>query len=198
MHNLHFIRTNAVSAELACEKIYEYFNPEKQVLDFSKLDVNPDHFKGLVNPYIAEKNESFASYLEELIRPNDQFRLWDLEDELRGKKFNDTANKIFNFLENSGYETDSLANIFDFTILGALNEDDTDRHFYEEGRWDFNDYSIKEINILLSKELDKTVNCFGDISDIDADAEWDQFGITDFSEEDSTIPKFIVILDVRT
>ena len=196
MHNLHFIRTNAVSAQQACKKIYQYFNPEKQDLDFSKLDVNPDHFKELVNPYIAEEYESFASYLKELIDPDNQFRLWDLEEELRAKNFNDTATKIFNFLENSGYELDSLENIFDFTILGAFNEDDTDRHYDENAGWDLSDCSKKELDISLSKEFDKMVNCFGDISDIDSCADFDQFGLTDFSEEDLNIPKFIVILDV--
>lgn len=196
MHNLHFIRTNAVSAEKACEKIRKYFNDDKQEPDFSRLDVNPNHFKELNNPYIPGEYDSFASYLKALIYPINPILLWGLEAELNVMNFNDTANKIFLFLENSGYEIDSLENIFEFNILGAFNEDDSDRFFFENTKWDFNDYSKIDLDISLSKKHEKMINCFGDISDIDSCADFDQFGLTDFSEEDLNIPKFIVILDV--
>lgn len=76
MHNLHFITINAISAKQACEKVEHQFNGEKEELDFSKLDVNPDHFRELENSYDEDEYDSFATYLTELIDPDDQHSIW--------------------------------------------------------------------------------------------------------------------------
>ena len=192
MHNLHFIAINAISAKQACEKVEQKFNGEKEELDFSKLDVNPDHFRELENPYDEEEYDSFATYLSELIDPDDQHSIWYLEDELDRETFV----KISNFLESAGYEIDSEDNMFDITVLGAMNEDETDKHFQNSGHWDFNEYSKTDIDKILSNEFGKEVNCFGDIEDFFTPA--DSIGIRDNYDEDSTLPKFVVMLDVRS
>jgi hypothetical protein len=192
MHNLHFITTNAISAKQACEKIEQKFNGEKEELDFSKLDVNPDHFRELENPYDEEEYDSFATYLSELIDPDDQHSIWYLEDELDSETFF----KISKFLESAGYEIDSEDNLFDITVLGAMNEDETDKHFQNSGHWDFNEYSKSDIDKILSNEFGEEVNCFGDIEEFFTPA--DSVGIRDEYDEDSILPKFVVMLDVRS
>jgi hypothetical protein len=195
MHNLHFIRTNAVSAEQACEKIDQQFNGEKEKLDFSKLDVNAENFKELDSPFLTnyseEDNKSFTDYLIQLIDPNSQTNMWHLEDALDG----DTFTSIRNFLETAGYEIDSEDNLFDVTVLGALNEDDTDRYSYESGKWDFSDYSKSDIDQILSTEMGEEINCFGDIEEDFYPL--DEIGIRDLSE-DSELPKFVVMLDINS
>lgn len=192
MHNLHFIAINAISAKQACEKVEQKFNGEKEELDFSKLDVNPDHFRELENPYVEEEYDSFANYLTELIDPDDQHSIWYLEDELDRETFV----KISNFLESAGYEVDSEDNLFDITVLGAMNEDETDKHFQNSGHWDFNEYSKSDIDKILSNEFGEEVNCFGDTEEYYTSA--DSVGIRDEYDEDSTLPKFVVMLDVRS
>ena len=192
MHNLHFITTNAISAKHACEKVEQKFNGEKEELDFSKLDVNPDNFRELENPYDEEEYDSFATYLTELIDPDDQHSIWYLEDELDRETFN----KISNFLESAGYEIDSEDNLFDITVLGAMNEDETDRHIQNSGHWDFKDYSKSDIDKILSNEFGKEVNCFGDIEEFDTSV--DSVGIRNNYDDDSTLPKFVVMLDVKS
>lgn len=192
MHNLHFIAINAISAKQACEKVEQKFNGEKEELDFSKLDVNPDHFRELENPYDEEEYDSFATYLSELIDPDDQHSIWYLEDELDRETFV----KISNFLESAGYEVDSEDNLFDITVLGAMNEDETDKHFQNSGHWDFNEYSKSDIDKILSNEFGEEVNCFGDTEEYYTSA--DSVGIRDEYDEDSTLPKFVVMLDVRS
>ena len=192
MHNLHFITINAISAKQACEKIEQKFNGEKEELDFSKLDVDPDHFRELENPYNEEEYDSFATYLTELIDPDDQHSIWYLEDELDRETFV----KISNFLESAGYEVDSEDNLFDITVLGAMNEDETDKHFQNSGHWDFNEYSKSDIDKILSNEFGEEVNCFGDNEEYYTSA--DSVGIRDEYDEDSTLPKFVVMLDVRS
>lgn len=192
MHNLHFIAINAISAKQACEKVEQKFNGEKEELDFSKLDVNPDHFRELENPYDEEEYDSFATYLSELIDPDDQHSIWYLEDELDRETFV----KISNFLESAGYEVDSEDNLFDITVLGAMNEDETDKHFQNSGHWDFNEYSKSDIDKILSNEFGEEVNCFGDNEEYYTSA--DSVGIRDEYDEDSTLPKFVVMLDVRS
>jgi len=192
MHNLHFITINAISAKQACEKVEHQFNGEKEELDFSKLDVNPDHFRELENPYDEDEYDSFATYLTELIDPDDQHSIWYLEDELDSETFI----KISNFLESAGYEIDSEDNLFEITVLGAMNEDETDRHIQNSGRWDFKDYSKSDIDKILSNEFGKEVNCFGDIEEFDTSA--DSVGIRNNYDDDSTLPKFVVMLDVKS
>lgn len=192
MHNLYFIAINAISAKQACQKIEQQFNGEKEELDFSKLDVNPDHFTELENPYDEEVHDSFAKYLTELIDPNDQQSIWNLEDELD----NETFIIISKFLESAGHDFDNEDNFFDITVLGALNEDETDRHIQNSGYWDFKDYSKSDIDKILSNEFGKVVNCFGDIDEFDTSA--DEVGIRNNCEKNSTLPKFVVMLDVNS
>lgn len=80
MHNLHFKTTNAISAKQACEKVEQMFNGEKKELDFSKLDVNPDNFRELEIPYDEEEYDSFATYLTELIDPDDFHKIRHLNE----------------------------------------------------------------------------------------------------------------------
>ena len=192
MHNLHFITINAISAKQACEKIEQKFNGEKEELDFSKLDVDPDHFRELENPYDEEEYDSFATYLTKLIDPDDQHSIWYLEDELDRETFV----KISNFLESAGYEVDSEDNLFDITVLGAMNENETDKHIQNSGHWDFNEYSKSDIDKILSNEFGEEVNCFGEIEEYYTSA--DSVGIRDESDENSTLTKFVVMLDVRS
>jgi hypothetical protein len=192
MHNLHFITINAVSSEQACKKVEQKFNGEKEELDFSKLDVNPDHFRELEKPYDEEEYDSFATYLTELIDPDDQHSIWYLEDELDSETFF----KISKFLKSAGYEIDSEDNLFDITVLGAMNEDETDKHIQNSGHWDFNEYSKSDIDKILSNEFGEEVNCFGDIEEFFTSA--DSVGIRDDYDVDSNLPKFVVMLDVRS
>jgi hypothetical protein len=156
------------------------------------LDVNPDHFRELEKPYDEEEYDSFATYLTELIDPDDQHSIWYLEDELDSETFF----KISKFLESAGYEIDSEDNLFDITVLGAMNEDETDKHIQNSGHWDFNEYSKSDIDKILSNEFGEEVNCFGDIEEFFTSA--DSVGIRDDYDEDSTLPKFVVMLDVRS
>ena len=192
MHNLHFITINAISAKQACEKVEHQFNSEKEELDFSKLDVNPDDFRELGSPYDEEKYDSFATYLTELIDPNDPFSIMYLEYSLDSETFF----KISIFLASAGYEFDNEDDLFDFTVLGALNEDETDRHIQNSGHWDFKDYSKSDIDKILSNEFGKKINCFGDIEEFNTSA--DSIGIRNNYEEDSTLQKFVVMLDVKS
>lgn len=192
MHNLHFITINAISAKQACEKVEQQFNGEKEELDFSKLDVNPDDFRELGSPYVEEEYDSFATYLTELIDPNDPFSIMYLEYSLDSETFF----KISNFLASAGYEFDNEDDLFDITVLGALNEDETDRHIQNSGHWDFKDYSKSDIDKILSNEFGKKINCFGDIEEFNTSA--DSVGIRNNYEEDSTLQKFVVMLDVKS
>ena len=195
MHNLHFIAINAISAKQACEKVDLVFNGYKiKKLDFSKLDVNPDHFRELENPYDEEEYDSFATYLTELLNPDDPWIFQDLEHELDGE----TILKIYDFFrENAGYDVDLADNTFDITVLGAMNEDETDKHFHNSGHWNFNKFSKSDIDKILSNEFGKEVFCFGDNEWID-DAPADSVSIKDQFEKDSTLPKFVVMLDVKS
>ena len=163
-------------------------------LDFSKLDVNPDHFRELENPYDEEEYDSFATYLTELLNPDDPWIFQDLEHELDGE----TILKIYDFFrENAGYDVDLADNTFDITVLGAMNEDETDKHFHNSGHWNFNKFSKSDIDKILSNEFGKEVFCFGDNEWID-DAPADSVSIKDQFEKDSTLPKFVVMLDVKS
>ena len=192
MHNLHFIAINAISAQQACEKVDLKFNGHKN-LDFSKLDVNPDHFRELENPYDDEEYDSFATYLTELLNLDDTWSIRDLEHELDGE----TYFKIDKFLQTAGYDVDLDDNLFNITVLGAMNEDETDKHFQNSGHWDFNEYSKSDIDKTLSNEFGKEVNCFGDNQWID-DTPADSVRIRDQFAKDSTLPKYVVMLDVRS
>jgi len=192
MHNLHFIAINAISAQQACEKVDLEFNGHKN-LDFSKLDVNPDHFRELENPYDDEEYDSFATYLTELLNLDDPWSIRDLEHELDGE----TYFKIDKFLQTAGYDVDLDDNLFNITVLGAMNEDETDKHFQNSGHWDFNEYSKSDIDKILSNEFGKEVNCFGDNQWID-DTPADSVRIRDQFAKDSTLPKYVVMLDVRS
>jgi hypothetical protein len=192
MHNLHFIAINAISAQQACEKVDLKFNGHKN-LDFSKLDVNPDHFRELENPYDDEEYDSFATYLTELLNLDDPWSIRDLEHELDGE----TYFKIDKFLQTAGYDVDLDDNLFNITVLGAMNEDETDKHFQNSGHWDFNEYSKSDIDKTLSNEFGKEVNCFGDNQWID-DTPADSVRIRDQFAKDSTLPKYVVMLDVRS
>tara|TARA_B110000046_G_C12888289_1_gene353214 strand:- start:181 stop:759 length:579 start_codon:yes stop_codon:yes gene_type:complete len=192
MHNLHFIAINAISAQQACEKVDLKFNGHKN-LDFSKLDVNPDHFRELENPYDDEEYDSFATYLTELLNLDDPWSIRDLEHELDGE----TYFKIDKFLQTAGYDVDLDDNLFNITVLGAMNEDETDKHFQNSGHWDFNEYSKSDIDKILSNEFGKEVNCFGDNQWID-DTPADSVRIRDQFAKDSTLPKYVVMLDVRS
>ena len=192
MHNLHFIAINAISAEQACEKVDLKFNGFKN-FDFSKLDVNPDHFRELENPYDDEEYDSFATYLTELLNLDDPWSIRDLEHELDGE----TYFKIDKFLQTAGYDVDLDDNLFNITVLGAMNEDETDNHFHNSGHWDFFEYSKSDIDKILSNEFGKEVNCFGDNQWID-DTPADSVRIRDQFAKDSTLPKYVVMLDVRS
>lgn len=192
MHNLHFIAINAISAQQACEKADLEFNGHKN-LDFSKLDVNPDHFRELENPYDDEEYDSFATYLTELLNLDDPWSIRDFEHELDGE----TYFKIDKFLQTAGYDVDLDDNLFNITVLGAMNEDETDKHFQNSGHWDFNEYSKSDIDKILSNEFGKEVNCFGDNQWID-DTPADSVRIRDQFAKDSTLPKYVVMLDVRS
>ena len=192
MHNLHFIAINAISAQQACEKVDLKFNGHKN-LDFSKLDVNPDHFRELENPYDDEEYDSFATYLTELLNLDDPWSIRDLEHELDGE----TYFKIDKFLQTAGYDVDLDDNLFNITVLGAMNEDETDKHFQNSGHWDFNEYSKSDIDKILSNKFGKEVNCFGDNQWID-DTPADSVRIRDQFAKDSTLPKYVVMLDVRS
>ena len=49
--------------------------------------------------------------------------------------------KLISFLQTAGYDVDLDDNLFNITVLGAMNEDETDKHFQNSGHWDFNEYS---------------------------------------------------------
>ena len=77
-----------------------------------------------------------------------------------------------------------------------MNEDETDRHIQNSGHWDFKDYSKSDIDKILSNEFGKKINCFGDIEEFNTSA--DSIGIRNNYEEDSTLQKFVVMLDVKS
>ena len=72
MHNLHFITINAISAKQACEKVEHQFKSEKEELDFSKLDVNPDDF------YNDEDSYKYSKFKKSMMRTDEH-----LYDELK-------------------------------------------------------------------------------------------------------------------
>jgi hypothetical protein len=193
MHNLHFIIINANSAEHACELVDEHFNSEKDELDFSKLDLNPNDFRELDMPYDEEEYGSFTDYLAELIDPEDMSKIYGLYEQLEWETFK----KISELLKSAGYDDfDSEVHLFDITVLGAMNEDETDRHHENSGHWDFKKYSKSDIDKILSNEFGKEINCFKDFREFFNSL--DCVGITNYCDNNSTLPKFVVMLDVRS
>lgn len=195
MHNLHLIRVSAKSIEEACDQVDAHFN-KKQELDFSNLKVNPDHFLDLFHPYEKNSYTSFQQYLEDLIDPENQMLLWDIDDGLRSLGFHETASLIDKFLEEAGYEPDTLDNLFSFQVIGGLDADDK-LLIQDNSRWDPNGFSIEKFNKNLSETYGRNVDCFGLINADELDKEWDSFGITDWSNNSSQ-DKFIVIIGVKS
>ena len=197
MHNLHFITINAISAKHACEKVDNQFNGEKEDLDFSKLNLDPQMFKELdstfLDKYVEENYKSFVDYLTNLIDPTIQTNIWHLEDSLDRETFN----KITHFLEAAGYDPHSEDNLFDVTVLGAFDKDDSDRYSYGNGRFDFSGYTKSGINQIMSEKTGEEIDCFGDITEIEGFSSLDEVGIRDYSDN-SELPKFLVILDVKS
>jgi hypothetical protein len=193
MHNLHFITINANSAEHACELVDEKFNGEKDELDFSKLDVNPDDFRELDEPYDEEEYDSFIDYLTEIIDPDNMQGIYDLYEQLETETFE----KISDFLKSAGYDDfDSENHFFNISVLGALNHDETDKKNYWFGIKDIKKFTKSYIDKILSKEFGKEIDCFGDIEEYETSL--DCVGITSYCDKISTLPKFIVMLDVKS
>ena len=195
MHNLHLIRVSANSAKEACEKVENHFN-KKQELDFSKLKVNPNHFLDLFQPYDKSSYPSFQEYLEDLIDPGNQMVLWEIDDGLRSLGFHETASLIDKFLEEAGYEPDTLDNLFSFQVIGGLDKSNI-FHGQLESRWDTGGFSIENFNRTLSEAYGRDIDCFETTDANEFEGEWDSYGITDWSSS-SNQEKFIVITDVKS
>ena len=113
MFNLHFIRLEADSALLACEKVNNHYNKSISI-DFNRLKVNEDDFKELedVQPYDEDEYESFHEYLEEVIDIYDPSSVEDLLDELLVLGYKETYNNLDKLLKDSGFDM-PVSNLID-------------------------------------------------------------------------------------
>ena len=195
MHNLHIVRVNARSHFSAQKKVDTHFNTETE-LDFYKLDVNPEHFRELSVPYSEDYYDSFETYLEELIDPYDQMKLWEIDDQLRDNGFGETANKIDSFLAEAGLELGLGEKLFSYQVLGSINKEGQ-AIVLESDRWDFSDLTLEKLNAELSEAYGKKVDCFGNLESTLQEKEWDSFGITDWTNSDEE-EVFCVLVDVRS
>lgn len=195
MHNLHIVRVNASSHFSAQKKVNAHFNREVE-LDFSKLDVDPEHFKELSDPYSEDYYESFELYLEGVITPHNQMQLWEIDDQLRDNGFDETANKIDHFLSEAGFESGLDENLFSFQVLGSIDKQGQ-AIVLESERWDLSDLTIEKLNAELSEAYGDKIDCFGDLNSTDQEKEWDSFGITDWANsKDEDV--YCVLVDVRS
>ena len=189
MHNLHFIRKVCDSAKSACLED-TWYNKNTKKLKFKKLDVTPEPFKKLTNPYVEEEYDGFQDYLESIIDVGDMGALEFLCDELRSIDIV-TYQKIFTFLVDHGYDLSDGTNMYQITLIGAIGIHD--RYTLERNaRWKLRSLSIEKI---------KKMTCFDpSIDQIDPD-HWDieEVAVTNSApeqtEDDDNI--YYVVLDVK-
>ena len=205
-HTIHVIKTNAKNAAEACIKIDKYFNPSIYIdIDLLK-DLEPSHFQershdGFWNNfYNPEIHDSFESYLEEISGIRNPFEYGDLVDFLDNPTSQSSCERIQTVFKAGGYELDYIW-FASYSIIGTLNQANR-TYKYPEGstRWDMNDINLELIQKWIFDEFELHVDCFADISelhDICADLPADMFTVADFSEKDSDLPVFLVLLDVR-
>ena len=80
--------------------------------------------------------------------------------------------------------------------LGAFNEDFTDVYGFDNK--DVENFKKDKLDEALTKKYGFEINCFGDIKSIDTQGEWEEFGITDWSDAKSKKSKYIVVIEVKT
>jgi hypothetical protein len=104
-----------------------------------------------------------------------------------------TEDKLNDF---DDYEED---NYYDYyIIIGAINLNDNSTYVLDDSNhWDIENFTIENINEGLSKEFNKKVNILEDDLE-EYESLIDECGVTDYSDDSSKDPKFIVVLDVKS
>lgn len=206
-HTIHVIKTNAKDAAEACVKIDKYFNPEINI-DISLLkNLDPNHFQkrlhdGLWNNYYnPEIHNSFESYLKEIAEIRSTFEFSDLIEFLDNPTSKSSFELIQTVFKEAGYDYSEYIWFATFSVIGAINQANI-TYKYPGGskRWDMKDINLELIQKWIFDEFELTVDCFNDISELHnmcEDLPSDNFTVADFSEKDSDLPVFLVLLDVR-
>ena len=206
-HTIHVIKTNAKDAAAACSKIDKYFNPSIYIdVDLLK-NLEPSHFQKRLhdgfwnNYYNPEIHDSFESYLKEIAEIRTTFEFSDLIEFLDNPTSQSSCDRIQTVFKEAGYDYSEYIWFATFSVIGAINQANS-TYKYPGGskRWDIKDINLELIQKWIFDEFELYVDCFEDISELHhmcEDLPSDRFTVADFSEKDSHLPVFLVLLDVR-
>ena len=111
-----------------------------------------------------------------------------------------SCERIQTVFKVGGYELDDIW-FASYSIFGAIVQaNSTYRYPGGSIRWDIKDINLELIQKWIFDEFELSVDCFADISELHQmceDLPADEFTVADFSEKDSDLPVFLVLLDVR-
>ena len=206
-HAIHVVKTNAEDAASACIKIDKHFNPEVSI-DIKLLnDLDPRHFQERLhlgswdNYYYPELHDSFESYLEEILEIRNPFEFSDLIEFLDNPTSQSSCDRIQTVFKEAGYDYSEYIWFASYSIIGAINQANrTYKHPGGSIRWNIEDINLELIQKWIFDEFELNVDCFEDISELHQmceDLPADEFTVADFSDKESSLPVFLVILDVR-
>lgn len=206
-HTIHVIKINAKDASEACIEIDKYFNPAIYIdVDLLK-DLEPSHFQKRLpegswdNYYDPELHDSFESYLEEISEIRSPFEFEDLIDFLDNPVSKNSCERIQTVFKEAGYDYSENIWFASHSVIGAIDKANS-TYKYPSGstRWDMQNINLELIQKWIFDEFKLNVDCFADISELHfrcEDLPSDMFTVTDFSDNESDLPIFLVLLDVR-
>ena len=198
-HHIWCVRVNASDAKTACINADHYLNPEVKidVKDLEKID--PSVFQNW-DRYDLDEFGTHEEFLKWFATVRSEYVFNDL---YYNNDNHDEWLKINKIWCDAGWDEGHIGFQISISVIGSIDEFGNTFNYSKPWGWDVTILKIDNVNKWMEEEYElKEVDCFGDISElldkVGEDLAWEyRSGITDLTNKDSDLPKFIVLADIN-